>query len=285
MDYIEPHAHMVSRTTDDYRTMALSGCVAISEPAFWAGWDRSSADSFEDYFRVLTEFEPARAAQFGIQHYAWLCLNPKEGEDRRLAREVLGRIPKFLDCPNVLGIGETGLNRNTLLELETFQDHVALAIEHGKMILVHTPHLEDKYKGTKLILRALASFQTLDPRRVLIDHAEEHTVGMIREAGFRCGLTLYPNTKVSLARAADIVEMHGPEGIYVDSACDWGHSVPLAVPQFVLEMRRRGHSEGTIRRVVYGNPLEFFSQAPNFTLRRVAGEAMTEGGMEAGDAD
>ena len=26
MRYIEPHAHMVSRTTDDYERMALAGC-------------------------------------------------------------------------------------------------------------------------------------------------------------------------------------------------------------------------------------------------------------------
>ena len=86
MRYIEPHAHMVSRTTDDYKQMALMGCVAISEPAFWAGWDRSTADGFEDYFRQLTEFEPRRAAMFGIKHYTWLCLNPKEGEQRPLHR-------------------------------------------------------------------------------------------------------------------------------------------------------------------------------------------------------
>ena len=54
MNYIDHHAHMVSRTTDDYEKMALSGCVAVTEPAFWAGWDRSSADGFEDYFRQLT---------------------------------------------------------------------------------------------------------------------------------------------------------------------------------------------------------------------------------------
>jgi predicted metal-dependent TIM-barrel fold hydrolase len=96
MQYIETHGHMISRTTDDYQDMAIAGCVAITEPAFWAGWDRKSADSFDDYFRQLTEFEPARAAQYGIRHYTWLCLNPKEGEDRVLAREVIRRIPGYL---------------------------------------------------------------------------------------------------------------------------------------------------------------------------------------------
>src|SRR5450432_485581 len=49
MKYIEPHAHMVSRTTDDYERMALAGCTAVCEPAFWAGFDRSSIDGFHDY--------------------------------------------------------------------------------------------------------------------------------------------------------------------------------------------------------------------------------------------
>ena len=40
MEYVDLHAHMVSRTTDDYRAMAMSGCVAVTEPAFWAGYDR-----------------------------------------------------------------------------------------------------------------------------------------------------------------------------------------------------------------------------------------------------
>lgn len=264
--FIEPHAHMVSRTTDDYRQMALAGCVAISEPAFWAGFDRLSVDGFEGYFRHLTEFEPKRAAQFGIQHYTWLCLNPKEGEDRDLASQVLKLIPKYLERPNVIGIGEIGLNRVTRNELATFCDHVSFALEHNQLILIHTPHLEDKYKGTKVTIDALLKFPGLDPGRVMMDHAEEHTIDMILQNGFRTGLTLYPETKVSIPRAADIIERYGPQRIYVNSACDWGHSIPLAVPQFMIEMRRRGHPESLIHRVVYENPLEFMQKSPKVQL-------------------
>ena len=104
MRYIDPHIHMVSRSTDDYERMALAGCVAVTEPAFWAGFDRSSAQGFHDYFTHLTTQEPARAAQYGIDHYCWICLNPKEAEDVGLAREVLAIIPEseataaILDC-------------------------------------------------------------------------------------------------------------------------------------------------------------------------------------------
>lgn len=270
MKYIDIHAHMVSRTTDDYYQMALTGCVALTEPAFWPGWDRSSADSFEDYFRHLTEFEPQRAAQYGIQHYTWLCLNPKEGENRTLTREVLSRIPKYLDRPNVLGIGEIGLNRVTRNELETFKDHVELAMEYHQLIHIHTPHLEDKYKGTAVIVDTLLKDKRVEPRRVLIDHAEEHTLEMILDNGFWTGLTLYPQTKTSPQRAVDMIEMFGPDRICVASACDWGPSVPVAVPQFILEMRRRGHSEELIQKIVYENPVGFLGQSPKFRLPRSA---------------
>ena len=122
MRYIEPHAHMVSRTTDDYEKLALAGCEALCEPAFWAGFDRSSADGFYDYFRQLTEYEPRRAARFGIKHFCWLCINPKEADDPGFAREVMALIPDFIKKENVLGIGEIGLNKNTRSELQIFEE-------------------------------------------------------------------------------------------------------------------------------------------------------------------
>ncbi len=266
MKYIDIHAHMVSRTTDDYQRMALTGCVALTEPAFWAGYDRASADAFADYFNHLTDFEPKRAAKYGIQHYTWLCLNPKEGEDRELARQVLALIPQFLDRPNVLGIGEIGLNRVTRNELDTFVDHVELALQHNQLIHIHTPHLEDKYKGTKVIVDTLAADSRIDPGRVMVDHVEEHTIRMVLEHGFWAGITLYPTTKVSPGRAIDLIEMYGSERICVASACDWGASEPIAVPQFMLEMRRRGHPQSLIHKIVYDNPIEFLSQCPKFRV-------------------
>jgi predicted metal-dependent TIM-barrel fold hydrolase len=266
MDYIDLHAHMVSRTTDDYHDMALTGCVCVSEPAFWGGYDRPGAQAFEDYFDRLTDFEPARAKGFGIGHFCWLCLNPKEGEDLDLSRDVLALIPKFLDRPNVLGIGEIGLNRVTENELKTFKAHVQLAVEFEQLVHIHTPHLEDKWKGTKVIVDTLVADGRLDPHRVMVDHAEEHTVDMILDRGFWTGLTLYPTTKVSPGRAIDIIETRGPERICVASACDWGPSQPLAIPELILEMRRRGHGDRLIQKVVLDNPLEFLSQSPKFQL-------------------
>lgn len=134
--------------------MAQSGCIAVTEPAFWAGFDRSSAQGFADYFRQLTEYEPRRAALYGIKHFTWLCINPKEADDPGFAREVISLIPDFLKCDTVLGIGEIGLNKNTKNELIILEEQIALAETHNQLVLVHTPHLEDKRKGTRLIMDA-----------------------------------------------------------------------------------------------------------------------------------
>ncbi len=264
MDYIDPHIHMVSRITDDYETLARMGCVALSEPAFWAGFDRGTVHGFRDYFRQLTEIEPKRAAQYGIQHYTWLCINAKEAENVSLSREVIAMIPEFLDKPNVLGIGEIGLNKNTKNEATVFLEHLDLAAKYDQQILIHTPHLEDKYQGTRMILDMLIGDSRLDRSRVLVDHVEEHTVRHVLDEGFWAGMTLYPVTKCTPARACDIIEKYGGERLMVNSAGDWGPSKPTAVPDFIMEMRRRKHPESLIRKIVYDNPLAFFSQSQNF---------------------
>jgi len=73
-------------------------------------------------------------------------------------------------------------------------------------------------------------------------------------------MTLYPTTKCTPERAVDILEMAGTERIMANSAGDWGKSNPLAVPELIQEMKRRGHKEEAIRKVVYDNPLTFFRQ-------------------------
>ena len=266
MYFFDPHIHIASRTTDDMERMAQMGCVAVGEPAFWMGYDRSGANSFYDYFRQLTEWEPKRAAHYGIRHYAWVGINAKEAEDVGFAREVIALLPEFLDKPEVLGIGEIGLHKCTKNEVTTLQALIDLALSRDEQMLFHTPHLEDKYKGTRMILDMLRADSRVDRSRVCIDHCEEHTIRAVLDEGYWAGITLYPVTKATPERAADMVEIYGPERILVNSSADWGPSDPLAVPAFIFAMRRRGHAESLIRRIVYDNPLKFFNQSRGFTF-------------------
>jgi len=268
---------MISRTTDDYQRMAIAGCVAVTEPAFWAGFDRSGPQGFEDYFRQLTEFEPARAAQYGIQHYCWLCINAKEAEDTILAREIIELIPQFLDRNNVLGIGEIGLNKNTRNELTILEEQIDLACRFNQMILVHTPHLEDKLKGTHLILDAIKRNGIIAPERVLIDHVEEHTIEAVLDAGFWAGMTLYPQSKCTPQRAVDIIETYGPERLVVNSACDWGQSDLMSIPKTRLDAAARGHGANLLTKMTLTNPATFLGQCDKFRLEQpsLAGSCKT----------
>jgi hypothetical protein len=50
MKIIDPHIHMVSRTTDDYQAMAITGIHTISEPAFWAPSSTRCSESKRTFF-------------------------------------------------------------------------------------------------------------------------------------------------------------------------------------------------------------------------------------------
>jgi len=265
MNFIDPHIHVASRNTDDLSLMARMGCVMLAEPAFWMGFDRSGVNSFFDYFRQLTEWEPQRAANYGIRHLCWLGINAKEAENVAFSREVIALLPEFLDRPNVLGIGEIGLNKNTRNEVLTLLELIEFAVSRGQQMLFHTPHLEDKYRGTRMILDLLRADRRVDHSRVCIDHCEEHTIRLALDEGYWAGVTLYPTTKATPERAADLIERYGPQRILVNSSADWGPSDPLAVAAFIQVMRRRGHAESLIRRIVYDNPLRLMSQSRRFT--------------------
>ena len=118
-----------------------------------------------------------------------------------------------------------------------------------------------------MILDMLTDNSAVDRSRVLVDHVEEHTIKTVLDEGFWAGMTLYPVSKCTPARAVDMIETYGAERLCVNSAGDWGPSKPTAVPDLILEMRRRGHSESLIKKVVYDNPLEFFSQSKNFNFK------------------
>lgn len=267
MKVIEPHIHMIARTTQDYERMARMHTVACVEQAFWAGYDRTSAAAFYDYFTHISEFEPTRAAQYLIDHYCMICLNPKEAEDLKLAEEVLSFIPEFLDKPTVLGIGEIGLNKNTPNEMQVFERHVEMALERRELMWIHTPHLQDKLKGTKMMLDYLKGHGGVDPDRVAFDHVEEHTLRMIRDAGCWTSMTIYPVTKNSPPRVVDALERFGTERMMVDASGDWGPSDPRTLHDAIFEMRRRGHTEEDVEDVFYNNPCYFLGQNPKFKPR------------------
>jgi predicted metal-dependent TIM-barrel fold hydrolase len=264
MRIFEPHAHMTSRTTDDYEAMAASGVRVLVEPAFWLGQPRTSAGSFVDYFNSLLGWERFRASQFGIRHHCTIGLNPKEANDDALRREVLDLLPRFLAKDGVVAVGEIGFDAMTPAEEEALLEQFVLAKEHELPALVHTPH-RDKLAGTRRTLE-LVEQSGMAPETVLIDHNNELTVKEVHASGCWAGFSIYPNTKMDEYRMVRIVEDIGTDRILINSACDWGVSDPLKVAKTVAAMQEAGFSEDDIDKVVWRNPLEFFAQSGRLIL-------------------
>lgn len=256
MRFIDPHIHFYSRVTDDYEAMALAGVRAVVEPSFWLGQPRSCAGTFRDYFLSLLEFEPRRAAEYGIAHRCAIALNPKEANDERLAGEVLDLVAELSRRDGVVAIGEVGYDAITPAEERALVRQVALALELDLPLIVHTPH-RDKLRGTQRTFAVLQDM-AVPPERVVIDHSTEETTGAILERGYWAGHTLYPETKLSPQRFVNLFLDHGVERMLVNSSADWGKSDPLSVPRVALLLERRGAPRERIQRLVWDNPLRFF---------------------------
>ncbi|NHC45860.1 TatD family hydrolase [Motilibacter aurantiacus] len=264
MRIFDPHIHMTSRTTDDYEAMHAAGVRALVEPAFWLGQPRTNVGSFVDYFDSLLGWEPFRAAQFGIEHFCTIGLNPKEANDPRCV-EILDLLPRFLAKDRVVAVGELGYDSMTKEEDEAFSRQLELAKDHELPVLVHTPH-RDKATGTRRTLDVVKE-SGVPAEHVIVDHLNEMTVAMVRDSGCWAAFSVYPDTKMDEHRMVRILQEHGLERMLVNSAADWGRSDPLKTLKTGRAMLEAGFSEDDVDRVLWRNPVEFYAQSGRLTLQ------------------
>jgi len=259
MMFIDPHTHMISRTTDDYEAMAAAGVVACIEPAFWIGQPRTYVGTYIDYLSTIVGWERFRAGQFGIRHYCTIGLNSKEANNQELAEGVMEILPRFALKDGVVAIGEIGYDEQTELEDRYFRAQLELAKELDLPVMIHTPH-RDKKRGTSRSMDVIEE-HGLAPSKVVIDHNNEETVRETLERGFWAGFSIYPSTKMGNQRMVEILRQYGAERIIVDSACDWGISDPLGVPKTAKLALQQGIPEDQVRLACYANALAAYGQS------------------------
>jgi predicted metal-dependent TIM-barrel fold hydrolase len=259
MMFIDPHAHMISRTTDDYEAMAASGVVAVIEPAFWLGQPRTNVGSYLDYLSSIVGFERFRAGQFGIRHYCTIGLNSKEANNEELAEGVMELIPRFALKEGVVAIGEIGYDEQTPLEEKYFRLQLELAKKLDLPVMIHTPH-RDKKRGTSRSMD-VCDEHGLDPRKVVVDHNNEETVQETLERGYWAAFSIYPSTKMGNSRMVEILRQYGAKQVIVDSACDWGISEPLGVAKTARLALQSGIAEEQVRLACYQNALDAYGQS------------------------
>ena len=259
MMFIDPHAHMISRTTDDYEAMAASGVVAVIEPAFWIGQPRTNVGSYLDYLSSIVGFERFRASQFGIRHYCTIGLNSKEANNEELAEGVMELIPRFALKEGVVAIGEIGYDEQTALEDKYYRLQLELAKKLDLPVMIHTPH-RDKKRGTTRSMD-VCDEHGMDPSKVVVDHNNEETVRETLDRGYWAAFSIYPSTKMGNSRMVEILRQYGARQIIVDSACDWGISEPLGVAKTAKLALQQGIAEDQVRLACYQNALSAYGQS------------------------
>jgi uncharacterized protein len=265
MRIIDPHCHMIARVTDDYERMALAGIEAVVEPAFWLGSPRTSVGTFIDYFEMIIGWETQRAKNYGIDHFTCIAMNPREANNVPLCNDVLPVVEKFCRRETCVAIGEIGFDRQTDEEEAAIRAQLRMAKKFDMPVLIHLPH-QFKKVGAERTLKVVAE-EGMNPDKVLLDHNTEETLPLYEGTKFWRGITVYPITKVSVERAAAMVQQYGIDHLLINSACDWGPSDPLSVPKVVLELQRRSHPIDQIEQLVFRNPIQFFGQSDKWTFQ------------------
>lgn len=259
---IEPHIHMIARTTDDYMAMRANGIRVCVEPSFWLGENRRYAGSFFDYFRLSLEFEHTRAARYGIDHWSAIGMNPKEAENRKLADEVIDGMAEYLDHPRCVALGEIGFNNITENEEHALVRQLLMAEERKMPVVLHLPHF-NKLKGIKRVLEIIKG-EGLTCERIDIDHNVEETIGLALESGCYAGMTVYPYSKLSPERVSAMIKEHGHERVIVNGSADWGISDTLSLIKVVAQLRKDGFEEKVIEAITHDTPMTFYSASPHW---------------------
>ncbi len=265
MRIIDPHCHMISRITDDYERMAVAGIEAVVEPAFWLGSPRTNVGTFIDYFEMIIGWETQRARMYGIEHFTCIAMNPREANNVPLTKDVLPVVDKFCQRETCVAIGEIGFDTQTDAEESAIRAQLRTAKKYDMPVLVHLPH-QYKKVGTERTLKVVLD-EKMNPNKMLLDHNTEETMPLYAGTRFWRGITVYPITKVSVERAANMVQQYGVERLLINSACDWGPSDPLSVPKVVIELKKRGVPADQIEQLVFRNPQEFFGQSDKWTFK------------------
>jgi len=259
---IEPHIHMYSRTTDDYQAMYKAGIRACVEPSFWLGAQRQYVGTFFDYYNLILEFETVRAKRFGIDHFAAVSMNPKESEDHVLAKEVIDGLGKYLKHPRCVAIGEIGFNNISKKEEYAFERQLYIAHVHKMPVIIHLPHFE-KEIGIRRTIDIIKN-EGIPEELIVIDHNTEESMPFARKTGCYTGMTVYPISKLTPERVSNIVKQFGSDRMIINGSADWGISDPLSLVKVVDYMKKNGHSELIVNKILFDNPNQFYSSSPHW---------------------
>ncbi len=238
-------AGVTGRDVRDLRFFGVAGALCPSgDPAdataasIRRGWERLAGPAVR------------RLRREGLAAWAALGVHPRHIPWRGL-EALLAELPDLLGRPEVVAIGEIGLEEGGGREEEVLARQLELARELRLPVMVHAPS-KDAVRLTRRILAMLRQAE-LEPGRVLVGHVDARTVRMVRACGYRAGLWLSADPG-AVEAAVRLVRSLGAEGLVLGSGAGEGGDL-LALPRAADRLARAGLSEAVVRRVCGLNAL------------------------------
>ena len=153
----DTHAHMDTRPYEDFELMGVAGITDVLN-ARARPMRMSTADVLLDHFHKLAHGEVRRGAENGISVHVGLGVHPRSINAQ--VDETLRALPEYLSHPDVLAVGEIGLERCTDVEERVFR--AQLEIDYYPKV-IHTPRRGKRGRSSE----SLRSLTTSEPRMSL----------------------------------------------------------------------------------------------------------------------
>ena len=288
--YVDSHCHTHGFPYDAWETLGATGISAAVISAGNPHVHREIHDDIPDLVDVRSYWdEPIRlAAKAEAMHFFKVYVGVGVSMMTRVDQweRAIELIPDYLKYPQVVAIGETGIDPIQYFGMgwpiddqqAAFEAQVRLAKDLDVPFILHTPtpknsrdFLDDlavsnipprEYKRHYLDMdMEIINRVGLDHRRLVIDHVDETILDYVLEEtdayiGIGVGQTLRHTNPLYFA---DVVEQHGPERLMINSDhIAYVSNDLMAIPKAIREMMRRGIDREDIKKAVFDNANTFY---------------------------
>jgi predicted metal-dependent TIM-barrel fold hydrolase len=223
---------MDTRPFEDYELMGVAGVTNVLTLAH-DPMRMSTADVLVDHFHKLVYGEVRRGAENGVNVHVGLGVHPRSINDQ--VDTTLEALPDYLAHPDVVAIGEIGLETCTDIEERVFR--AQLEIDYYPKV-IHTP----RHAKREVLERIIAIVDDIGAKDVVIDHIDPSTIDVALEAGTYIGITVQPG-KASVREAVGMVIEYPEAKFVVNSDLSAQRSDCLSVARVLHALTVEGYAD------------------------------------------
>lgn len=163
--------------------------------------------------------------------------------------KVIDAIPSFLAKENVIGLGEIGLHKGSMLEQDVLREQLKVAREYDVPVIIHTPPQNREEIINKTIEIAVSA--GVKPNKIVIDHANVDIINLINDFGAIPGLTIREDGLSSRILLSNLERFQ--RGVLSSDYSNLKYCDPLSVPKAVKYLELNGVSPEIISNMARRN--------------------------------